>query len=257
MRTVSFPWYDYPFLRAAYEEFWSVVRERLCRAGVDNLPVGLTHSTDLDGVLTDSPLLCSQTCGYDIAIEYPRPLVMICTPAYAISGCPPGHYRSAIVVPNTSSRRDVTDLAGARFVANDLRSWSGYHCVRRFHQTFSRLSFSGGHRQSLRILNAGDSDVAAIDAVAWELHRRHDPSLIQDLRVLAWTEPAPAPPLVTSVSTSRYELHVFRNALRSVVIDRPRLCDRLLIDGFRVFGPAAYAFMKPPARKQRPAFQLQ
>ena len=41
----------------------------------------------------------------------------------------------------------------------------------------------------------GRADLAAIDAVAWSLAASHEPA-VDDLRIIGWTEPLPAPPLV-------------------------------------------------------------
>ena len=245
-RDVRFPWYDYPFLNDAYAEFWSKLRTQLTAADVRDLPPTLSPATDLDDLLNRPNLLISQTCGYDIAVPYPRPLEMIFTPSYAAPGCERGHYVSLLVVTKTSGVRQLSDLKRPRFTANDARSYSGYHCVRALWPSFATIDFSGGHRESLAAVRRGDADLAAIDAITWEFHRLYEPSRLEGLRVIARTAPAPAPPLVTSVRTSAQDLGALRRAFRAVLAQDPALCRRLLIDDFVSFDDRDYAFMAPP-----------
>src|SRR5690606_5113472 len=59
---------------------------------------------------------------------------------------------------------------------------------------FAEIRWTGGHRASLAALRAGLADIAAIDAVSLALLRRHAPTEIEGLRVLAWSAAAPALP---------------------------------------------------------------
>src|SRR5262245_6999069 len=115
MRRAQLPWYDFDFLTAEYAELWAALRRHLLEQGLEQLPERLDSCGDLDSVLNSSELLCSQTCGYDIAVGAP-PLAMIFTPSYSAPGCSTGTYSSLVVAREDSRFQSLEDLRGARFV---------------------------------------------------------------------------------------------------------------------------------------------
>jgi ABC-type phosphate/phosphonate transport system substrate-binding protein len=245
MRLANLPWYDFKFLSDDYRLLWSALREILSDEGVGHLPPSLNPSHDLDSVLADPRLLVSQTCGYDIAVGQPVPLTIILTPSYSAPGCGDGTYSSWIVVREDSPIESLTALCDARLIANDDRSWSGYHCLRGFFGNFSEIRFSGGHGESLRRLQAGQADIAAIDCIVWALLRRYEPSALDGLRVIGRTPEVPAPPLVTRAPALPHELRALRKSFCRLLHDDSsrRLCERLLLKDFLVSHPSAYSFM--------------
>ena len=243
MQKINFPWYNLPCLRADYARLWQRLSVYLKQEAFKDLPDGLDATADLGEVLTAPDLLISQTCGYDIAVDLPLPLTMIYTPSYAAEGCGDGTYRSFIVTRRGLSRQDMN---GARLVANDDRSWSGYHCLRHDHHLFKQIMFSGRHTRSLEFLKTGRADFAAIDCVVWALLTRDEPAALNGLYVVGQTDAAPAPPLVSAKSRSPRELSVLRRAFKRLITVEAELCQRLLLRDFVLFEPADYRYMAPP-----------
>ena len=252
-RKVRLPWYDFAFLRQDHARLWQSLRRRLLDLGVSSMPAELDADPALDDILASPALLLSQTCGYDIAVACPAELQPVLTPVYATPGCGHGTYSSFVVVARESRLREVPDLSRARFVANDDRSWSGFHCMREIGATWASVEFSGGHEQSLQMIEEDAADWAAIDSLAWGLLRDHDPGLGERFRILATTREVPAPPLVTSMQTEPGVLQHLRSALRAIVDDltlQPTL-QRLRIAGVVEMHRSAYAFMDLDRRRCR------
>ncbi len=243
MRRAQLPWYDFDFLRDTHQRFWDGVRSRMPKR--DSLPLKIDRTSELDSVLLDSGLLLSQTCGYDLAVRMPVPLQMVYTPVYLAPGCGYGTYRSFLVVRADSAVVSDDDLSGLRFIANDERSWSGYHCVRERWDEFAGIQFSGGHSLSLLCLSEGDADLAAIDCVAWELLRLNEPEALSGFRVIGATSEVPAPPLVTRMLSSVEEFGDLRRALSETLASDESFKRDLLIDRFVMFDLEDYEFMNP------------
>jgi ABC-type phosphate/phosphonate transport system substrate-binding protein len=88
----------------------------------------------------------------------------------------------------------------------------------------------------------GRADVAAIDAVTFALLARHRPSLTDQVRVLAWSEAAPALPYVTHASRPDDEVRRLRAGLAAAIVD-PGLADAraaLALAGVKVLDLHAY-----------------
>jgi hypothetical protein len=98
MLRIQFPWYNFAFLQDDYVNLWGALSTRLRDLGWNDLPGELDPSTNLEEVLASPNLLCSRTCGYDLAIAAPVPLTVLLTPTFAAPGCGPGTYRSFVVV---------------------------------------------------------------------------------------------------------------------------------------------------------------
>lgn len=170
---------------------------------------------------------CVAMCGYPwaLAAEPPR---LLAAPVPA----PPRYgdravYVSDFVVPADSPFETLEDTFGHRFAYSTEHSQSGYNGP-RFHllrwRTADRKSLFGEivgpyMRQGavLNALAAGEADVAAVDGFALDLLRHHDPDSAGRVRVVATTEAAPIPAMVTSLAAED--------------ADRRRLVDALLAFG--------------------------
>ncbi len=114
-------------------------------------------------------------------------------------------YYSDVVVRSESHYTRFEELRGARWAYNEPGSLSGY-AVARAHLAaigapagfFGRAVESGAHRESLRMVLAGEADAAAIDSIVLDLALRDDPALGGRVRVVASLGPQPAPPLVAA-----------------------------------------------------------
>jgi ABC-type phosphate/phosphonate transport system substrate-binding protein len=98
---------------------------------------------------------------------------------------------------------------------------------------FGTVKVSGAHMRSVEMVRAGEADVAAIDCVTYTLLGRYRPSCLSGIRILAPTDPVPAPPYVTSRDYPPETLARMQHALTSVLNRTPRyaFCDDLFIEG--------------------------
>ena len=126
---------------------------------------------------------------------------LVGTPVLALPECPPGHYCSAIVIRADDPRDTPEAFATARFAYNEALSQSGWAAPQNWATargfTFSNPVKTGAHRASAMAVAEGRADIAAIDALTWDILRRHD-RFTDTLRVLARTDPTPALPYITA-----------------------------------------------------------
>lgn len=231
---VDFPMYDLPEIRPATEAWRDAIVERLNRAGFAARPA--------DGSAPDAPRLLTQVCGYkliDGTMSHVRP---VATPDFRVPECPGTDYCSAIVVRADDPARALADLRGRIAAVNHWDSHSGMSALRHAvaplaqgGRYFAEVTRSGAHRRSIALIRAGAADTAAIDCVTLTLLRRHAPAEVAGLRVIALTEPAPAPAYVTDAAADDDTVAVLREALATPAPPE------LLIDGVEALSAAAYA----------------
>jgi len=230
-----------PELRPAYDGLWSVLAKHLRRHKVRGVPETLSTGVPLPGIFTDPLLLVGQCCGYDLIHGFAGSLSIIGTPCFDVPGCAGGKYRSCVLVRDDDPQlRDLEGLRGAVCVVNGFNSHSGTNALRALVAPLSRngrfflaVRVSGGHQKSLAQLLGGQADVMAMDGILYEILRRHRPDALRGTQILCWSEPAPAPPFVTSATTDRDELNGLRAAFADTLIDTASQEARtaLLLDG--------------------------
>lgn len=188
--------YDLPPLRGANDRFWGAIRARLGYG-----PTTLARNRDAWGIWTSPDLLLAQTCGMPYRTGLHGKVRLVGTPDYGLTDCPPGYYRSALVVRSDDPRQAEAAFAGARFAYNEPGSQSGWSApmvhLRARSVPMGDLIQTGAHAHSVHAVARGEADLAGIDALTWALVCDHDPTA-QTLRVLAWTEPTPGLPYITS-----------------------------------------------------------
>ncbi len=245
----SLPWYEVPGTEALYDALWAEVRGFL-KPFSHPIPTKLTRGEPLDKILTSPDLLVSQTCGFDIAEDLPVPLAVVGSFSY---GNPHGTYTSFLVTHEKAEIRSLADLARKTFVANDPRSFSGFHVMRQLFadpsKTFRQIYWSGSHLESLKFLQARAADLAAIDSVTYSLLRKFAPHYLKKTRLIFETEPVPAPPLVTSAARSKEEVAAIRAAFQQLFQrEKSRaICHELLIEGMHVWPREEFQKLAAPA----------
>ncbi|HHA2009115.1 TPA: phosphate/phosphite/phosphonate ABC transporter substrate-binding protein [Enterobacter mori] len=244
---LAFPMYAVN--RADTDALWRAVHALLLARGV---PVGgLVPGIPEEDLLThwqQPGLILSQTCGYPLITQLPDVQVVGCF-HYAAPGCEGIAYRSLLVVREEDKHLRVDDFRGRRVVCNSPDSQSGYNTLRRrvapdtVNDYFSRVIFSGSHRQSLIDVKDGVGDIMAIDCVTWALLQRHEPERLAGLAVIDRTPLTPGLPLIASHNTSPETLSAIRDALHALVSspEHRAICDAVLIGGFSVVTREAYA----------------
>jgi ABC-type phosphate/phosphonate transport system substrate-binding protein len=204
MLNASFPMYNIPEIWAAQSAFWKGIATHLTREGIRDVPSELSHGQPLATLLSDENMLLSQCCGYDVVSGYRETLTTIATPVFDVSDCSGYEYSSLIIVSEECPYQDVLEMRGCAAVANGPESHSGMNALRHLvapkninGSFFGSVVYSGGHEQSMKLIQDGRADVAAIDCVTHKLLERYRPNAIKGTRILGRTFFAPAPPYVT------------------------------------------------------------
>lgn len=245
--TASLPMYDVASTRAANDRLWTGIRIRY-GAG----PLTLDRTTDPHQTWEDPDLVLSQTCGLPYRSELHERLQLVGTPDYGVRGCPPGYYKSIIVVRKEDPRSDLAAFEGARLARNDVRSQSGWAAIEGhlaengFGFSFAGNTFdTGSHALSAEAVAEGRADLASLDAVTWTLIKR-ETSLTTQLRVLLSTRPTPGLPLITAHGRDPGPLFVAIQSAISALSTRDRA--RLLLKGIVAIPATDYlAEPLPPA----------
>lgn len=202
--------YTRPELEAAHNHYWLLIRKFLAQSGIDS-PENLDQKTKEFAVWNDPALVLSQTCGMPYRTQLHDHVTLIGTPDFGVNGCPPGYYRSALVIRRAESRTMLTEFQGACFAYNESFSQSGYaapywQCHPHGFWFENRLH-TKQHLQSACAVAKGHADIAAIDAVTWRLICQYE-DFAANLRVLEWTEATPALPYIAAKAAPQKETFV-------------------------------------------------
>lgn len=192
--------YARPELETATARYWADIRAALATRRI-TAPEVLSNDADAFDVWTAPDLVLSQTCGMPYRLWLHEQVTLIGTPDFAVEGCAPGYYTSAVAVRADDTRETLLDFSTARLAYNQTFSQSGFAAL---HALVSPMGFwfedrmqTHGHVQSARAVAEGRADIAALDAVTWRLIQRYDP-WAENLRVLAWTAPSPGLPYIAA-----------------------------------------------------------
>ena len=240
----SLPMYDWPEIRHATDAVWAGIRLQLSQRGL-NAAAALDRSPDPEPLWLRPDLLLSQTCGYPYATRLAGKVALVGTPAHAATGASPGHYFSVLVAHKDAAPETLSDLAGLRFAFNMAHSQSGFAAPVRMLAAGGQASLppplqTGAHRASIRAVAEGKADWAAIDAVIWELAKRHEP-LARDLVVFARTPETPALPLITSLRHA-HKVDAISDAVEATINElETDVREAVLLTGLVRFKPVDYA----------------
>ena len=196
------PMYDWPEVRPEVDALWGAIATRIRSVGLEAPPT-LWRPAAAEDLWTHPDLLIGETCGSQVAGAFAGRVEVLGVLDHAVDGCGPGDYRSVLVCRNDDPAGSLADLRGRPVAVNGRHSQSGHGALLaevapmaadgRF---FAEVVETGSHRGSMQAVAEGRADLASIDEVCWRLGLDHEPAVDQ-LRVLAWTDPTPAPPLVT------------------------------------------------------------
>lgn len=241
-RAASLGMYDGPALHEANDALWELIAARLAELGVDDVPVALDRGRPLDAIWSDPALLLAQCCGYPLATRYRGRLRYVATPCYAAPGCSGASYRSRIVVRADDPAESLGALRGRRAAINERQSNSGMNLFRSAVAPlaggapfFAGVVETGSHGASLRAVDEGEADVAAIDAVSFAHLARAVPARSARVRTIGWTEASPGLPYVTSIATPDRQVRLLRRVLGDVMRGAEALPmrDALLLAGIQ------------------------
>lgn len=222
--------YDYPEVRSATDAWWNGI----ARHAESDLP--LSRPDDFMAPWSCVDLAFSQTCGYPFTHHFRGKLGLVGTPHYGVLGCEGFRYSSFVFAREA---REVSGYRGTTAAVNTPDSMSGMLALKSFFvgharegQFFGKAVFSGGHLNSLAMLQRGEADVCAIDAICVAHVRRRRPELLQGLYDVGRTPLVPALPYVTrDADVARWQRAVSAAAIDPALAD---VRDALMISGFSV-----------------------
>ncbi len=234
--------YDWPSQQAANLALWDYLRDGLRGQGID-APQTLSQGRSGFDLWEDPDLLFAQTCGYPYYSRLQERVALVATPCYAAEGCQGPLYRSAVVVRADSGRQTLADCRGAVAAATAEHSMSGYIFLKQCFAelapqgpVFQRLVWTGGHARSIEALCDRRADVATIDCVSWHNACLDWPDKTRQLKIIAWSKPAPGLPLVASRENAAVV-----PVLRELLLNCPEdLLTPLHITGFEALSRGDY-----------------
>ena len=238
--------YDWPEVAASTNRYWAELAESLADHGFvsDNIPAALQRDSDphADWLLPD--LLLSQTCGLPYVRELRGKVTLLGRPHFDIQ-CEAGNYFSVIIARRDAEFSNAGDFEGKWIAYNDPRSQSGFSALQNYLSEIpvciSRLHYiqSQSHRNSIRYVADSIADIAAIDAVTWELAKRHEPAAA-GLKVVAKTKMTPGLPYITSKAFTDQSSSI-NMAISSALVSLPAAVrDELFLVGYNAGNDADY-----------------
>lgn len=199
--------YQRPELVGAHQRYWALIRRFLAESGIDS-PSELSQDAEEFSVWQAPQLVLSQTCGMPYRMHLHNKVSLIGTPDFGVTDCPPGYYRSALVVRADDPRQTLPEFREAIFAYNAKISQSGFAAPYFHLQThgfwFQNRLLTGQHLLSAQAVSQGQADIAALDAVSWRLMRQYE-DFATNLRVLEWTTPTPALPYIAAKGAPQAE----------------------------------------------------
>ncbi|MBC8363812.1 MAG: PhnD/SsuA/transferrin family substrate-binding protein [Actinobacteria bacterium] len=239
------PMYDWPEVRDEVDALWTAIAARLRAAGIE-APLSLTRPDRFEDLWTVPELLLGQACGLNLVDGLRGRVEVLGSLDHGVEGCDPGDYRSVLVCRVGDTADDLAAFRGRCAAFNGRSSWSGHGALMsavapladdgRF---FGECVETGTHRESIRRVAAGEADVAAIDAVAWHLALDHEPA-VDEVRILGWTDPTPAPPLVVGWAHAHLVDAINAAVVEAVASLSPEVRRPLDLYGYRVRPAADY-----------------
>jgi len=251
-------------MRPAIRAFWGGVAARLKDAGLKDVPARLTWDKSELELWRAPSLLLAQTCGFPLMKGVTGPVRLVATPIYDVPYTDGASYVSLVIVARNSDAASLMDLRGRVAAINKPTSHSGCNAFRRLvadyavqadggpaedvpgraggRQFFAAVKETGHHLKSLRAVAAGRADVAAIDCVSFHFIGQEHPRLMEKVRILTTTLPAPGLPFITAHWRSDDEVTALRAALADAVGDpalRPAI-SKMRLKGMQVLLPAVY-----------------
>lgn len=249
MARASLRMYDsWPPVQAANDRIWQGIRDRMRAAGYE-APEALDREIDYHDIWLKPDLVLAQTCGYPYVSLLRGKVRLVATPVFAYPGGQGTERVSFIIVAEDSPARHLEDLHGKIAIINDWGSNSGMNLFRaavmphaRDGKFFSEIKVSGGHIFSIKAVQEGQADAAAIDTVTWGMVAKHAPDRLTGVRILADSPSGPGLPYITRLSASDEEVEALRAAIAATIAD-PAYADAveaLGLKGIEILGDGDY-----------------
>lgn len=144
------------------------------------------------------------TCGYPYIRGLRQTHRLVCVPEFAVQGARDIHYASWFVARADDERDRLEQFRDSIAVMNTPDSNSGMNVLRhavsrlaRGGRFFNGVLVSGAHLRSLDLVLRGLADIAAIDAVTWDLAARQGVADTDGLKIIGVSEYTAGLPFVT------------------------------------------------------------
>jgi ABC-type phosphate/phosphonate transport system substrate-binding protein len=225
----------YPFgsVRWAWDALWSAVHEL-----APWTPAELAHSGDVHARWADPSCVVNHVCGWPLARHHADRHRVVGTFSLTIPDAIGHRYRSVLVSP---SARPLDELVSpnSHAVANSADSLSGWvsllaATVGREGRWPGRVTFTSAHHRSLRVVAAGDADLACIDSWSLALIERQEPELTAGLYRVGRGPLVPSPAITVTDTVAPADADQLASAFERALAD-PGLEEvrrALMIDGF-------------------------
>ena len=190
-------------------------------------PDSPTHEELMKMWRSDETVL-SQSCGLPFVEELHDFVDVVGTFLWTDVSDERGQYQTVIVARETLNVSSIADLGGLQPVISNTQSLSGWCSlgvalaeVTNDPQFVRPFLTSGGHANSLQMLQENEADFASIDSATFRLLTRHRPALTNGLRVIGLGPVVPATPIQFS-KTRTASLSAVSDAV-CCIFDRPDL----------------------------------
>ena len=250
----SLSMYDWPETGHALDVLWSNIQNQLTLQDIQ-APVSLDRNNHPAALWSKPELLIGQTCGWPYANYLKEQVIPFARFHYDLPDCPPGHYNSVYIGHDDDDFDHLASPAAFQFVEkiamNSDDSQSGFHVFSEITGEPAEKSIvkekrivTGAHRNSISAIANGDANIAAIDAVAFELAKHYEPEMVSKIIVLRNSKPLPGLPLITSKDNQHLAPLLFeavKTAIEETAID---VLETLLIKGVVKAKPSDYDAFK-------------
>ncbi|SCW48610.1 ABC-type phosphate/phosphonate transport system, substrate-binding protein [Rhizobium mongolense subsp. loessense] len=238
-----------PRIRGLWDELFALVS---VHSGIELEIIAHAAPAPLSQLWTRLDMGVVFMCGYPFSRmpEGARPTALAAPVSSEAWSCDEPLYSSHILVASTGPVNAVADLAAARWGWTVRDSQSGYHAAR----SYLAGQFTGRMKQSAAVgpllnpsgivaaLKDRRIEAGAIDAYAFQLLSMHEPDAIDGLRILATTDPLPAPLLVAAQTLPGDMVTALRRSLVTLheTPDGTAVLGALGLRRFSAVAPSAY-----------------
>lgn len=197
----TLPMYLRAETRAAHDALWALTRDALRDHG-HAAPDALDHVTLHTATWTRPDLILGQICNLPYRAHVHANTRRVGTCDYGRADTPSGHYFSYFVIRNDDPRDTPAAFAHARLAVNEADSHSGWGSAWTYARdhafAFTNAVLTGAHSASAKAIVTGHADIAAIDAISWQMIERYDKTA-PHLRIIGRTASSPGQTLITAV----------------------------------------------------------
>ncbi|KGF66345.1 phosphate/phosphite/phosphonate ABC transporter substrate-binding protein [Pseudomonas lutea] len=190
-------------------------------------------ASDLMALWLSPQLLLTQTCGYPLMTALRGKVQVVGRPVYQLPHSNEGAHCSLLVARADDSRQTLEAFRGSHGLVNSRDSNSGMNLFRhalaplqREGRFFADTMLTGGHRNSLARIKAGEGDLAAIDSVTFDYLARDESDEVAGLKVVARTAPGPCLPYITRLGA---DAAAIRLTMNQALLEHPEVAAALAI----------------------------